>query len=88
MSGKCSEKLWKNSKRSALYAGIFLTLAYLFVLRAMSEGVNVGYLSAMRQASIPLGAIMGMIILKEERNRKKNFAIGLVTAGLIFTALN
>jgi hypothetical protein len=40
-------------------------LAYSLVLIAMSFAKNISYVVAFRQLGIPIGAILGMVILKE-----------------------
>ena len=55
----------KNSKKNAMITGIGIVLSYSLVLIAMTYAKNISYIVAFRQLSIPVGAILGMILLKE-----------------------
>ena len=75
-----------NSKQAFLTgAGIFLT--YSLVLTAMSFVKNVSYVVAFRQLSIPIGALLGVFILKEPAYTPKYAGIGLLLAGLVLVGI-
>jgi drug/metabolite transporter (DMT)-like permease len=70
VSGRASERtalraIWRLNWRSAAVTGLIISLTYGLVLAAMAYVTNVSYLAAFRQFSIPLGALLGIIIQKE-----------------------
>ena len=68
-------------------AGVFAALAYVLILLAMRQVTNVSYVQAFRQLSLPLGVLLGVLILKERCTLSKLLGMCLVVAGLILTAL-
>lgn len=74
---------WKQ----AAVTGIIITATYGLVLAAMGYVSNVGYLAAFRQLSIPLGAMMGVLIQKESAPLPKILGIGIILLGLVMIAL-
>ncbi len=62
-------------------AGIFG--AYVLVLLAMSLVSNVSYVVAFRQLSIPLGAVLGVLVLKEPRYPTKFVGVAIMFVGLV-----
>ena len=81
------KKVFSTQKKNALLAGIGIVTAYSLVLISMSFAVNVSYVVAFRQLSIPIGALGGMFILKESRYKTKYIAIVAIFIGLILVAL-
>lgn len=74
-------------KRSAAATGIAIYLTYGLVLLAMNFVSNVSYVAAFRQLSIPLGALLGIVILREPPYRIKILGIVAVFAGLVLVGL-
>jgi drug/metabolite transporter (DMT)-like permease len=68
-------------------AGIICTISYLLVLASMLFVSNVSYVAAFRQLSIPLGVILGVVILKEKITVPRFAGTCLIVAGLVFTAI-
>lgn len=80
--------LLAGSARVWILAGIMVLSTYGLVLIAMAYTEDVSYLVALRQASIPLGALLGVFWLKETLSSFRWFALTLMMAGLILVALN
>lgn len=76
-----------NGWRQAALVGIGIYLAYTLVLLAMGLVTNVSYVVAFRQLSIPLGALLGVTVLKEPPHLPKFIGVGMVFAGLILVGL-
>ncbi len=74
-------------KRPAALTGIGIYLTYGLVLVSMNYVSNVSYVAAFRQLSIPLGASLGMLLLREPRHRPKILGIAAIFVGLIFTGV-
>jgi drug/metabolite transporter (DMT)-like permease len=70
-------------KGSAALTGIGIYLTYGLVLLSMNYVANVSYVAAFRQLSIPLGAVMGMFLLKESHYVPKVFGVAIIFTGLI-----
>jgi uncharacterized membrane protein len=74
-------------KVSAATTGIGIYLTYGLVLMAMNYVTNVSYVAAFRQLSIPMGALFGMLFLKEPRYYPKIIGVTMIFFGLILVAL-
>lgn len=72
--------------RAAL-TGIGIYLAYSLVLVAMTFVTNVSYAVALRQISIPLGAVVGVGLLREPTYLLKWLAIGVISVGLVLVSV-
>ncbi len=79
--------VWREGRRQAALTGLVITAAYGLVLASMAYVTNVSYVAAFRQLSIPLGALLGILFLKEPPYRPKIIGIGVVLTGLILVAL-
>jgi drug/metabolite transporter (DMT)-like permease len=66
-------------------ASIFFT--YTLVLLAMHLARDVSYVVAFRQLSVPIGAALGVIVLKEPLSAPKVAGIAVVTVGLLLVGL-
>jgi len=81
-------KLFKNLLRKDLLytisAGFIITLAYGIILTAYPLAENVSFVAAFRQISIPLGALAGIIFLKERKTTPKLIGTIIIFAGLLF----
>lgn len=60
---------------------------YFLVLFAMQYVENVSYVVAFRQLSLPLGAAMGIIILKESFSPLKTAGLVLIVTGLVLVGI-
>lgn len=78
--------VWANHKADAVLMGVLVYCAYGLVLAAMMFTKNVSYIAAFRQLSIPLGALLGMILLKEPSPAPKRLGIVTLVAGLVLVA--
>ena len=78
----------KSYKGSAALTGIGIYFTYGIVLVAMNYVSNISYVAAFRQLSIPLGAILGMAILKETRYLPKIIGIAAIFVGLVLAGIN
>jgi len=88
IKGVPSPKPAKNSSGSAALAGIGICAAYALVLLAMTFAKNVSYIVAFRQLSIPIGAILGITILREPRYPAKLAGMAIMFAGLVLVAIH
>ncbi len=79
---------WRQRRSQAVLTGLIITGAYGLVLASMAYVSNVSYVAAFRQMSIPLGALMGILLFKEPRYFPKLLGVGIVFAGLVLVALN
>ncbi|RUA17351.1 MAG: multidrug DMT transporter permease [Clostridia bacterium] len=79
--------VWRKDRVHAAVAGIVLTFAYGLVLASMAYVVNISYVAAFRQLSIPLGAAAGMLLLNEPRYFPKLIGVGVIMGGLMLVAL-
>jgi drug/metabolite transporter (DMT)-like permease len=80
------EVLSKSFWRTALTgASIFFT--YTLVLLAMHLARDVSYVLAFRQLSVPIGAALGVIVLKEPLHTPKIIGIAVVTVGLLLVGM-
>jgi drug/metabolite transporter (DMT)-like permease len=73
--------------RTILLVGVGIYSCYGLVLASMGYVENVGYVAAFRQLSIPMGALMGVLLLKEEGSRSKFVGTLLIFAGLVMVGL-
>ena len=67
-------------------AGAMSAFDYTLILTAMTMVPNVSYVAAFRQLSIPVGAIMGMVFLKESHAAPKLVGLALIVTGLVMVA--
>jgi drug/metabolite transporter (DMT)-like permease len=80
-------KTWQVNRKMALITGLLIMGTYGLVLAAMAYASNVSYIAAFRQLSIPLGAILGILVQKEPAYPPKLASIGIIFVGLILIAL-
>ena len=66
--------------------GIGIYLTYGLVLVSMNYVTNVSYVAAFRQLSIPLGALLGIALLKEPRYPPKIIGVVIVFLGLVLVS--
>ena len=79
-------EVWANHKRDAALLGILMYCNYGLVLGAMAFSRNVSYITAFRQLSIPIGAVFGMVLLKEASPAPKLLGIATLLIGLALVA--
>lgn len=75
------------SKASAALMGIGMYLGYGLVLVSMQYVTNVSYVAAFRQLSIPLGATLGIVLLREPRYPTKLVGVITVYGGLVLVGI-
>jgi uncharacterized membrane protein len=80
-------KIWQEGKRMAFITGLLIIGTYGLVLAAMEYADNVSYIAAFRQLSIPLGAILGILVQKEGAYPIKVASIGIIFSGLVLIML-
>lgn len=73
----------RTGKKEATLTGVGIYLTYTLVLISMSFVSNVSYVVAFRQLSIPIGAVLGVIVFREPRHIPKFVGIGIMVIGLI-----
>ncbi len=79
-------RLWRKlaeTWRAAALIGIGSTAAYLMILFAMTVG-QVGYIVALREFAVVLGAVLGFVFLKERITPLKVGSVVMIVAGLVF----
>ena len=69
--------------RPAALIGVGSTAAYLMILFAMTVG-QVGYIVALREFAVVLGAVLGFVFLKERITIFKVCSVLLIVTGLVF----
>ncbi len=77
----------RKFKGAAALTGIGIYLTYGLVLASMNYVSNIGYVAIFRQLSIPLGAIFGVLLLKESRYSPKILGIIMIFVGLVLVGL-
>lgn len=78
-------RLWRKlaeTWRAAVLIGVGSTAAYLMILFAMTMG-QVGYIVALREFAVVLGAVLGFVFLKERVTLMKVCAVLMIVAGLV-----
>ena len=75
------------NKWYAIVAGIGIHLSYTLVLLALAFVENVSYIVAFHRLSIPLGAVLGILILKEKFYPLKLLGVLIMLVGLLGVAL-
>jgi drug/metabolite transporter (DMT)-like permease len=73
----------RTRKARAALTGVAIYVTYILVLISMAYVRNVSYVVAFRQLSIPIGAALGVIILKEPRHVPKFVGTAVMLVGLI-----
>jgi len=76
---------WKNLW-PPITAGVLSSLAYLLILSVMPRVFHLSFLQAFRQMSLPIGLLLGLLLLKEPAHRPKLTGICAIVCGLIIIA--
>jgi drug/metabolite transporter (DMT)-like permease len=71
----------------ACAVGLLSALTYALVLAALAFVKDVSYANAFRQLSIPIGAVLGIMLAKESAPPPKLWGIAIMVLGLALTAL-
>jgi drug/metabolite transporter (DMT)-like permease len=71
----------------ATATGAIIFFSYALVLFAMNMVRDVSYVVAFRQLSVPIGAALGILVLKEPIRGPKLAGAAITTAGLVLVAL-
>ncbi len=77
----------KKEKFPTVSAGLMIASAYVLILICYPLVTNVGYVTAFRQISIPLGAFSGIFFLKEKMNLFKITSLAITFSGLLIIYL-
>lgn len=81
------ESLKPSQPKLIWLAGSFVIGTYLLILTSMTLVDEVSYVVALRQASIPIGVLIGVFWLGEPLSRPRLIGLLLMLAGLVFVAL-
>lgn len=77
----------RTNKQRAVLAGVIIHLTYGLVLIAMAFSSNVSYVVGFRQLSIPFGAILSILVLREAPHAPKLAGVTIMSIGLVLVAL-
>ena len=80
-------KTWRTGKGMAFITGLLIVGTYGLVLAAMEYAANVSYIAAFRQLSIPLGAVLGILVQHEPAYPTKIASIGIIFVGILLIML-
>lgn len=72
---------------SSVIKGVGIFLTYSLVLISMGYVTNISYVVAFRQVSIPIGLILGILLLKERSCAPKITAVILLFTGVVLVGL-
>ena len=74
--------VWQQHRNYVLVIGLGASLTYLAILFAYQLG-PVGYIAALREVAVVIGAVLGIVFLKEEVSLAKLVAVAAIAAGVI-----
>jgi len=77
----------RTSSRSAFWMGAGIYAGYILVLVAMAFVRDISYVVAFRQTSIPLGMLVGVMLLKERAYPLKFIGSGVIFVGLVMVGV-
>jgi drug/metabolite transporter (DMT)-like permease len=77
----------RTDVRQAAIVGVFIFVGYSLVLVALALAPNVGYAVAFRQLSIPLGAVLAILVFKEPAYRPRLVGVSFVFVGVLLVAV-
>lgn len=80
-------KKWRSLLKPAFLTGLTIGATYGIILLAMTHAKNVSYIVALRQLSIPLGTIMGVLILKEKGSLPRFTGVAILFIGLVLVTV-
>ena len=77
----------RTKAKPAAISGAAMGATYVLTLTAMGHVANVSYVIAFLQTSILLGAVLGVVVLREPPYVPKFVGVGAMFAGLVLVAL-
>ena len=80
-------QLLRGNTRNAVLTGGVIRLTYVVVLVSLAFVSNVSYVVGFRQLSIPLGAIAGILVLKEAPHAPRLVGVTIMFIGLMLVAM-
>ena len=80
--------VWRTQLGQAALAGVGIYAAYTLVLLSMAFVSNVSYAVAFRQVSVPLGAVVGVLVLGDRPHWPKWVGVTFMFAGLVLVGLS
>ena len=80
-------QLVRFNKSHAFVAAIGIHLSYTLILVALAFVDNVSYIVAFHRLSIPIGAALGILVLKEQPYPSKIIGVSVALVGLVCVAL-
>ena len=81
------KKIIREGVGPSICTGIGIYGTYILILFSMSYASNVSYVVAFRQVSVPIGTIMGVVILKESSYMAKYIGVVVIFVGLLSVGL-
>jgi drug/metabolite transporter (DMT)-like permease len=78
----------KGFWRLAFGVGLLSPLSYIFVLAALDLGAPLSIVAPMREMSMMIGAVMGMVILREQVGPWRLIGCAVLIAGVILLSLS
>ncbi|MBU6230723.1 MAG: hypothetical protein KGQ93_13690 [Cyanobacteria bacterium REEB459] len=79
--------VWSGQIKAAAIAGSGIVCAYGLALTALAFVSNVSYLTAFRQLSIPIGTVLGRVLLQEPCPAPRLLGTAIILVGLILVSL-
>ena len=70
-----------------MLAGLFASFSYALVLCAMNYVTNVSYVQVFRQMGLPIGMVLGVLVLKERCTSNKVTGLIMILLGLAISVL-
>jgi drug/metabolite transporter (DMT)-like permease len=78
---------WRAARLSIVLAGFTAMAAYMLVLYVLRLGTPASYVGATREISVVLGALTGIVLLKEQGTRRRIGGSALIAGGVGIIAL-
>jgi drug/metabolite transporter (DMT)-like permease len=69
---------------TAIGVGVLSPLSYIFVLTALTSGAPLSIVAPMREMSMMVGAVLGMLVLREAVGPWRLAGCAMVIAGVVF----
>jgi len=80
-------EVWRAQTWQAGLTGVGIYVGYTLVLVAMAFVSNVSYVVAFRQVSVPLGALAGVLVLRDLPHVPKLVGVAIMFVGLVLVGL-
>lgn len=77
----------RSSWRIAALTGLAIYLTYILVLAAYTQVRDPSYVAVFRQLSIPVGAVLGFLLLREKRTLPRLTGLAMISVGVVLGAL-